>query len=125
MDFLCKKTPTNKIAKLLISILILCLKIAVSLEIDLLLGLAKQAIESGFLQITTADKVQLDRQYEIAEQEQSELMSHIYTTQTRDVYEQLKNNALRQTQREVQGVPFFFAYFLVNLFLQLETNMVM
>jgi hypothetical protein len=26
---------------------------------------------------------------------------------------------------ELQGVPFFFAYFLVNLFLQLETNMVM
>ncbi len=25
----------------------------------------------------------------------------------------------------LQGVPFFFAYFLVNLFLQLETNMVM
>jgi hypothetical protein len=25
----------------------------------------------------------------------------------------------------IQGVPFFFAYFLVNLFLQLETNMVM
>jgi hypothetical protein len=38
------------------------------------------------------------------------------------------NYSVRLTQLQyslVQGVPFFFAYFLVNLFLQLETNMVM
>ena len=59
----------------------------------------QQAVETGDLHLTSSEEARLDRETVIAEKQLSALISHIYTTQSREVYEQLKENALRYATR--------------------------
>jgi hypothetical protein len=87
-----------------------------SLLLDVILSRDRRSVQVGVRQLTSVEKDFVHVQYIIGFMKRC-LLYHI----------NLKVHSKQELERvlKVQCVPFFFAYFLVNLFLQLETNMVM